>query len=145
MAAQGRQPAIRLIAALACVSAPLLSTPGCQKSLRYHGQSGLVATWQARTLSVELPDPVRVPGAHYAAVEALIARGYAIESDDTTADRGYVSARGPDATVMAGYRRVVVRTALTPAAVGQTITIEPAGDEVTARAILDDVLIRLGL
>mgnify|MGYP001793236596 CR=1 FL=1 len=130
---------------MACSAASVLSGSGCQKSLRYHGSSGLVATWQARTLSVELPDPVRVPGAHYAAVEALVARGYAIEADETTADRGYLAARGPNGTVVGGYRRVVVRTALTPAAVGQSITIEPAGDELVARAILADVLLRLGL
>jgi len=122
---------------------PLLA--GCQASERYQGQSRLVASWQARTLTVELPDPVRVPGVHYAAMETLQARGYAIEADETTADRGYLAARGPDRTLMSGVRRVVVRTALTPSAVGLRITVEPAGDEVTARAILDDVLRRLGL
>ena len=139
MAAQGRQ----LAAALAVSLCALLA--GCQTSERYQGASGLVATWQGRTLSAELPDPVRVPGAHYAAVEALMARGYAIVADEATADRGYLVARGPDGTMLSGVRRVVVRTGLTPSAVGMSITVEPAGDEVAARGILDDVLARLGL
>lgn len=141
MAAKGRQLAA-LVMVLGLLAAPLV---GCRASERYQGQSRLVATWQARTLSVELPDPVRVPGAHYAAMEALLARGYAIEAEETTADRGYIAARGPDRTVLSGVRRVVVRTALTPSAVGLRITVEPAGDEVAARAILDDVLGRLDL
>lgn len=146
MAAQGRQfaaLALTLALTLALGLCPLLA--GCQVSERYQGQSRTVATWQGRTLSVELPDAVRVPGAHYAAVEALLARGYAIEADEVTADRGYVAARGPDGSMLGGVRRVVVRTSLTPQDVGQTITLEPAGDEVTAWAILDDVLVRLGL
>lgn len=133
----------RQLAALALVSA--LALTGCQTSERYQGESRTVAAWRGRTLSAELPDAVTVPGAHYAAVEALQARGYAIEADEATRDRGFVSARAPDGTPLGGYRRVVVRTRLTPAAVGLGITLEPAGDEVAARAILDDVLARLGL
>lgn len=137
MAAKGRQ-----LAAL-FVMAALLT--GCQTSERYQGESRTVATWRGRTLSVELPDAVTVPGAHYAAVEALLARGYAIDADEATRDRGYLAAMGPDGTALGSYKRVVVRTGLTPSAVGLGITLEPAGDEVMARAILDDVLIRLGL
>ncbi|MEQ9096730.1 MAG: hypothetical protein RIE32_10755 [Phycisphaerales bacterium] len=143
MAAKARHPAALLIA-LAVPAAPLL-VGGCQTSERYQGESRTVATWKGRTLSAEVPDAVGVPGAHYAAVEALQARGYAIVADEATADRGYLAARGPDGTVLGDYRRVVVRTALTPAAVGVEISLEPAGDEVAARAILDDVLRRLGL
>jgi hypothetical protein len=146
MAAQGRQftaLALMLALTLAFGLCPLLA--GCQVSERYQGQSRIVATWQGRTLTAELPDAVRVPGAHYAAVEALLARGYAIEADEATADRGLVVGRGPDSTIMAGYRRVVVRSALTPQHVGLSLTVEPVGDEVLARAILDDVLLRLGL
>ena len=141
MAAQARHTAAPLIALLI---ATLLSS-GCQTSERYQGETGIVAKWHGRTLSTEVPDAVGVPGAHYAAVEALQSRGYAVVADEATADRGYLAARGPDGTVMGGYRRVVVRTALTPAAVGVKITLEPAGDEVAARAILDDLLRRLGL
>ncbi|MFI4917165.1 MAG: hypothetical protein ACIAS6_11750 [Phycisphaerales bacterium JB060] len=138
MAAQPRQSAVvALLIALCLVT-------GCQSSQRYQGQSRIVATWQGRTLSAEVPDAVGVPGAHYAAVEALLARGYALEADEATADRGYVAASGPDGTMLGSHRRVVVRTALTPAAVGIRITLEPVGDEVAARAILDDVLRRLG-
>ena len=142
MATQARQPAAPVVMLVLAVG---LLVAGCQTSERYQGQSRTVATWQGRTLSVELPDAVRVPGAHYAAVEALLARGYAIEADEVTADRGFVAARGPDGSMLGGVRRVVVRTALTPQHIGQSITLEPAGDEVTARAILDDVLGRLGL
>lgn len=141
MAPQARQLATFFLIAFV----GLCPLAGCQTSQRYHGQSRTVATWQGRTLSVELPDAIRVPGAHYAAVEALLARGYAIEADEATADRGFVAARGPDSSLVSGVRRVVVRTSLTPSNVGQTITLEPVGDEVTARAILDDVLVRLGL
>jgi hypothetical protein len=137
MAAHGRQLAALFV--IACLLG------ACQSSERYQGESRTVATWQGRTLRAELPDAVTVPGAHYAAVEALQARGYAIDADEATRDRGFVAARAPDGTLMGGYRRVVVRTGLTPAAVGLGITLEPAGDEVVARAILDDVLLRLGL
>lgn len=138
MAPQARQAAVLLVAALVLAA-------GCQTSERYQGESRVVATWQGRTLSAEVPDAVGVPGAHYAAVEALQARGYAVIADETTVDRGYLAASGPDGTALGGYRRVVVRTALTPAAVGVKITLEPAGDEVAARAMLDEVLRRLGL
>lgn len=138
MAAQTRQSAAALLIALCLVA-------GCQSSQRYQGESRTVATWQGRTLSAEVPDAVGVPGAHYAAVEALLARGYALEADEATADRGYVAASGPDGTMLGGHRRVVVRTALTPSAVGIKVTLEPVGDEVAARAILDGVLRRLGL
>lgn len=137
MASQRRQ-----LAAILLIAAVLT---GCQTSERYQGESRTVATWQGRTLSIELPDAVTVPGAHYAAVEALLARGYAIDADEATRDRGYLAAKGPDGTALGSYKRVVVRTGLTPSAVGLGITLEPAGDEVVARAILDDVLVRLGL
>lgn len=134
----------RHLAALLSLVA-LAAACGCQTSERYQGHSHTVATWQGRTLRVALPDAVRVPGAHYAAVEALLARGYAIDLDEATADRGHIVAREPDASVLGGWRRVVVRTRLTPSDVGMSLSLEPVGDEVVARAILDDVLRRLGL
>lgn len=133
-----------LVGALACVL-----VAGCRASYRLHGSQhgghGIIAAWQGRTLRAELPDAVRVPGAHAAAAQALLARGYSLEADELSADRGLLVARQPDGSMLGPVRRVVVRTALTPAQVGLTITLEPAGQEATARAIFDDVLARIGL
>lgn len=141
MDAHGR--VLRFLASLALAMAFVAG--GCQSSHRYQGQSGLVASWQGRTLAVSLPDAVRVPGAHFAAAQALLGRGYAIDADEATADRGLLVARAPDQSVLGGWRKVVVRSSLTPTDVGLRITLEPVGDEVMARAILDDVLARLDL
>ncbi len=116
--------------------------PGCATEPRLQGRSEIVASHQGRTLTAELPDRVRVPGALAAAAAALADRGYAIEHRRMTTDAGQIVARRPSAPAP---ERVIVRSRLTSRAVGVSITLEPLGDEVAARAILDDVLARLGL
>lgn len=115
---------------------------GCATQPRLQGHSETLATHSGRTLEAELPDRVRVPGALAAAAAALADRGYAIESRQMSTDSGRIVARRPSAPAV---ERVVVRSRLTARAVGVWITLEPFGDEVAARAILDDVLARLGL
>jgi hypothetical protein len=114
----------------------------CATQPRLQGRSETLAAHSGRTLSAELPDRVRVPGVLAAVAGALEDRGYSIESRRVTADSGRIIARRPSAPAP---ERVVVRSRLTARAVGITITLEPFGDEVAARAILDDVLGRLGL
>lgn len=124
----------------AFAAAALLS--GCATQPRLQGHTDVLATHSGRTLAAELPDPIRVPGALAAAAEALLSRGYTIENRQVTADYGRVIARRPSAPAP---ERVVIRSQLTPRAVGLTITLEPFGNEVIARAILDDTLARLAL
>ncbi|MFG0286013.1 MAG: hypothetical protein ACF8R7_16470 [Phycisphaerales bacterium JB039] len=115
---------------------------GCATQPRLQGHSEILASYSGRTLKAELPDRVRVPGTLAAAAGALIDRGYTLESREVTDDSGRIVALRPDAGTL---ERVVVRSRLTPRAVGISITLEPWGDEVLSRAILDDVLARLAL
>jgi hypothetical protein len=131
-------PHLRLILALVVGALP----GACATQPRLQGHSEILASHQGRTLWAELPDRVRVPGALAAAQGALADRGYTVESRQVTMDSGRLIARRPSAPAS---ERVVVRSRLTSRAVGMQITIEPFGDEVAARAILDDVLVRLGL
>ena len=120
----------------------LLGAAGCATQPRLQGHSEILASYSGRTLKAELPDRVRVPGSLAAAAGALVGRGYTIESREVTDDSGRIVARRPDAGRL---EKVVVRSRLTPRAVGISITLEPWGDEVLSRAILDDVLTRLAL
>ncbi|MEO1009302.1 MAG: hypothetical protein AAFX79_12125 [Planctomycetota bacterium] len=144
MDAQARRRRFGLIAiGVACIAA--LSIAGCETYQRTQGESQIVAGFRGRTLHAELPDAVRVPGAHYASVAALRTRGYAIEEDEVSRDSGRVVGRQARSAARDALDRVVIRTRLTPSRVGVSITTQPLPDEVLARSILDDVLVRLGM
>jgi len=127
------------------LAAATLPICACQSSDRVQGRAGIVASYAGRTLHARLPDAVRVPGAHYAARAALVGRGYTLEADEVTTDEGRLVATAPRSALTDRLDRVEVRTRLTPSRVGVRVTTQPLPDEVLARAILDDVLVRLGM
>ena len=91
---------------------------------------------------------MRVPAVMAAAESALVQRGYSVVSRRGTEDSGRVEAVPPGArhSVWPGAsERVLVSARVTPRGTQVKVTVEPLGDEAIARAILDDMLYRLGI
>lgn len=115
---------------------------GCRASPAYQGgERAVLAKYQFRRLTADLPQTVRVPGAIAAAMEALIARGYAVQPD-TTHGSGRVVASAPAAGML---DKVTVMATEVPGAVRVEIVVDPLGDQMESRAILDAMLVRLGM
>lgn len=101
-----------------------------------------LATYRFRTLTADLPAEVRVPAAVAAARAALIARGYTITAAESSEDVGRVTAEtfNPDpleSVVVSVRQRRWDLTRL-------EVRVEPTGDQVRSRAILDAILAQLG-
>jgi hypothetical protein len=134
-----------LLATVACQS-------GCKSTLGYQGKPGqdgspgrVLATYSIPTLKTELPPEVAVESIAAAATVVLESRGYTIERSDVSSDRATVSAKMPgDGDLSRGFDRTTVRARVTGAGTGLTITVEPWGDEMISRALLDAILARLG-
>jgi hypothetical protein len=140
---------------LLCVGALGLSAlivGGCKSTLGYQGKSGVdgspgrvLATYSIPTLKTELPPDVAVESIAAAATAVLEARGYTIERSDVSSDRATISAKMPgDGELSRGLDRTVVRSRITGAGTGLTVTVEPWGEEMISRALLDAILARLG-
>jgi hypothetical protein len=115
---------------------------GCRATPAYQGgERTVLAKYQFRRLTADLPQTVRVPGAMAAATEALIARGYAVQPD-TTHGSGRVVATAPASGLL---DKVTVMASEVPGAVRVEIVVDPLGDQTESRAILDAMLVRLGL
>jgi hypothetical protein len=112
-----------------------------QPTLGYQGKNRVLATYNTPTLKTELPPEVSVEAVADAAEVTLIARGYTIERREVSGDRATVSAKQAGD---GGWDRTVVRGRVTGAGTGLTVVIEPFGDEMISRAILDAILARLG-
>lgn len=118
---------------------------GCAKPVvQGQGTGGQVqAAWYLGRLEAKVGPEVGVPTVRAAAEQTLRSRGYTIESSTGTRDAFRVVAWG-----MSDRRRE--RTEITGAltASGTKIAIEPedvsSAGETTARAVLDEVLRRLG-
>ena len=101
----------------------------------------MLATYQGRRLTADLPAEVRVPAVIAAARATLMQRGYAIQSESATEDEGSISAAPPDPGVLESVEVGVKR-----AASGTHIRIiaQPLGSQARSRAILDGILANLG-
>ncbi|MCC6677416.1 MAG: DUF3568 family protein [Phycisphaerales bacterium] len=118
------------------------ATAGCRSTVESQGKSRTSAAYSTGTLSADLPSTVRVQAVIAAAESALRDRGYTIGTRRAAEDSGFVEGKLPrpgllektkvEARVSGGGTRVLVK-------------VEPWGDEAASRAILDDLLKRLGM
>lgn len=118
---------------------------GCAKPVvTTHGRTQTVlAEYAMGNLEAALPATVGVLTVRAAAEQTLRARGYVITESFGSRDRFEVEARGPGSD---GRRdRTRVKGWLTPN--GTRVRVEAGlfGDEAAAKAVLDEMLVRLGL
>jgi hypothetical protein len=97
--------------------------------------------YQAKSLQSELPGSVPPQSVRAAAERTLSARGYTVTTSEATNDRARVVGRPPDGRL---FRRVVVGSSLSAGGTRVAVTIEPGGNETTAREILESMLTLLG-
>jgi hypothetical protein len=105
-----------------------------------------MAAYRLGSLRAEVSDLVRVPAVIAAADAALRSRGYGITSQQVTADRGWIRARPPGATEPAviDLQDVTVWARVSTNGTLVGVDVKPMRAEAQARAVLDDVLRRLG-
>lgn len=120
----------------------LAAVPGCRAKVEQQGRMGTTAAYSAGSLSADLPATVRVQAAVAAAESALRDRGYTIGARRASEDSGFVEAKLPRPGL---FERTKVEARVTGGGTRLTVKVEPWGDEPASRAILDDVLKRLGL
>ena len=114
---------------------------GCRAEPKWQGRGDVLAVYQYTTLTAEFPDQIAVPAVMASAESALRARGYSVTHSETTRDRGNVIAKGPSPDLL---EKVVVNARLSRLGTRVEIRMDPVGGEPRARAILDDMLMRLG-
>lgn len=129
-------------AAPVLIAALLLA--GCASkppSYGWHGREQIAAVYVARSLQSELPASIPPQSVRAAAERTLSARGYTITSTEATNDRARVVARPPDSRL---FRRIVVGSSLSPGGTRVAVSIDPGGNETTARDVLESMLTLLG-
>jgi hypothetical protein len=125
------------------IGLPLAGVPGCRGVDAYQGQRGDTrATYRYRRLSADLPASARVPAVVAAAEATLRGRGYTVTAAGTTEDNGHVDATPAQA---GAFESVRVGVRQSSAGTRIEILVEPAGDQVRSRAILDSILATLGI
>lgn len=93
-------------------------------------------------LRADFAAPTRVPAVLAAAELALTGRGYSIATREVTSDRGRIDARPPHAS---SDDDVTIIAEASGDGTHATIEVGQWGDEALSRAILDAMLVRLGL
>lgn len=129
--------------ALAVLPLALAALPACKAQQRAQGDRGLVASYSGFSLSADLPAEARVPAVVAAAEQTLRARGYTIDSNESTEESGRLIARPPRTNDP--YPRLVVGVTASGDASHITLTYQPLGDQELCRSVLDGILSRLGL
>lgn len=114
---------------------------GCRANPAPVGAAGTQAVYRLGSLDAVLPPQVPMLTIAAAAEEALLARGYSIVSAEATADRCRVVGLGPQA---ADYERVIVAGSAAAAGPRVSVHVQPFGDEVASRVIMEALLARLG-
>lgn len=110
-------------------------------SYGWQGREQILAVYVNRTLESELPGTVRPQSVRAAAERVLTARGYTVTTSEATNDRTRVVARPSDTHL---FRRVIIGSSLSTRGTRVGVTIEPGGNETTARDILESMLTLLG-
>lgn len=117
---------------------------GCQTtppSYGWHGRERIAAVYAGKALQSELPGSIPPQSVRAAAESTLSARGYTITSTEATNDRTRVVARPPDSRL---FRRIIVGSSFSSGGTRVAVTIEPGGNETTARQVLKSMLTVLG-
>lgn len=121
----------------------LVAPLGCETTTSRQGESRILAGYNFATVEADLPDRARPQAVVAAGEAALRHRGYSVSSSQSTADSGSVEGKPPHGGFFAGSTEVWVRLGAYGTRVGVKVGL--LGDEVESRAILDDMLARLGL
>ncbi len=116
-----------------CVSQP--------PSYGWHGERQLAAVYVNKTLHSELPVTIPPPSVRAAAERVLHARGYTVTASEATNDRTRVVASPPRRQL---FKKVTIGSSLTASGTRVGVTIEPGGNETTARDLLESMLTLLG-
>lgn len=127
-------------AGMVCLA--LAALPGCKASVEQQGHTGTLAKYSGGVLSADLASTVRVQAVIAAAESAMRDRGYTIGARRASEDSGFVEAKLPRPGL---FERTQVSSKVTAGGTRVSVKVEPWGDEAASRAILDDVLKRLGL
>ncbi len=131
------------VLAVAVLGVNVLGVVGCETTTARQGSTQVLAGYNLGTLEADLPDQARPQAVVAAGEAALRHRGYSITSNTSTADRGSVKAKPPHGGFFDGSTEVWARLGSYGTRVGVKVGL--AGNETESRAILDDVLARLGL
>ncbi|MBM4108369.1 MAG: hypothetical protein FJ255_06080 [Phycisphaerae bacterium] len=121
----------------------LLAVAGCRASEGTSGRTGVSASYRLGTLISTLPDEVRVRSVLAAADATLRARGYSVVAGQATADRGWVRGSPPAGSAL-DLEDVTIWSRLSRTGTRLGVDVKPILAEAQARAILDDLLRRLG-
>lgn len=119
-----------------------LASAGCSVHQGEQGERGVSAAYRCPTLRADLPASARVPAVMAAAESAMLSRGYAIRSRSITADRGTIEALAPHADA---DESITIIASVAGEGSRCRVTVGKWGDEAVSRAILDGILVRLGL
>jgi len=140
---------LRLVMALGAVGV-VMGSVGCQRPT-YREQGGTLTVYGVYAngvLASLTPPETRVPAVMAAAEETLRRRGYTITRRDITEDLGVLRAEPPHAVVRSPVTvrdPVTVRAVLERDGTMVTVRVGRLGNEAASRAILDEMLRRVGL
>lgn len=128
---------------MAAAALALASLGGCKAKSGYQGSDrDVLAAYGVRKLRTELPATVRVQAVVAAADAALRDRGYGVTKSHATEDAGRVEAEPRTAGPL---QSVVVTAKVIPDGTRVEVLMKPWGNEAKSRAILDGILVRLGM
>jgi len=117
---------------------------GCQAQHAYQGpRHDVLASYRFRTLTCSVEREVRVPAVVAAAEATLRERGYSVTNSRASEETGEVEGEPFDPKIL---ESVVVKAKMSKRqSTTIDVRIEPLGDQVRSRAILDGILSNLGL
>lgn len=119
-----------------------LALAGCARTTATQGYHDIRADWSFGTLEAKLPAGYRAGDVAAAAESALTRMGYTITDRAESEQRATIEARQSGSTV---FDKIVVRATPDGRRVRVKISVRPMGDEDSARIILDEMLVLLGL
>ncbi len=137
---RGRSP-LAFALALGALGVALV---GCKAQHSFQGpRHDVLASYRFRTLTCTVEREVRVPAVIAAAEQTLRERGYSVTNSRSSEDAGEVEAEPFDPKVL---ESVIVKARVSKGASTLIdVRVEPLGDQVRSRAILDGILSNLGL
>lgn len=131
------------MAVVAAAAPALIGLGGCKAKAGYQGSDrDVMAAYGVRKLRTELPATVRVPAVVAAADATLRDRGYGVTKSHATEDSGRVEAEPRTAGPL---HEIVVTAKVIPDGTRVEVLMKPWGNEAKSRAILDGILVRLGM
>jgi hypothetical protein len=131
-----RMRALSVLGVLACLSACQSPPP-----IPVGEKRDILAEYSLGQLSATLPAEISIPTLRAAAEHTLRSRGYVITQSSSTADRMRVIATSQ---VDGRHEPTTITGRVTYSNIRVTVESGAFGDEAASRAILDDVLRRLG-